>query len=312
MFKLKVPKMMKETHIIPCLVALLQGGITAEEAAVLVEKGVVRTGKLFQKTADEGTVVRPGATITVQTEEILEDYLVDAPQHPVFEDESFFVWNKPTGLLQAATRSKSKAPTLYDSIVDYMQQLGEYDIDSLRVPYLCHRLDKEIGGLCIVAKNQWMFENMLSALREQRVKRFFYVVVAGEPAVKDQLTGFIGKSVTGEVQILSRPIKGARSCAMRYRCMKRDAEAGVALLEVEMITDRPGQIYAQLATSGLPVLGDEKYGNKKANKKYGVENPAIWASRIVFQTGRANPLEYINGLEISTDEIYLPPTEVTP
>ena len=46
----------------------------------------------------------------------------------------------------------------------------------------------------------------------------------------------------------------------------RRGETEVSVLEIRIETGRFHQIRAQLSHAGLPILGDQKYGNEKANE----------------------------------------------
>jgi 23S rRNA pseudouridine955/2504/2580 synthase len=55
--------------------------------------------------------------------------------------------------------------------------------------------------------------------------------------------------------------------------------AGTSLLQIRLLTGRTHQIRAQLAAFGYPVLGDSKYGDRRAERMY------LHAARIVLPDG---------------------------
>lgn len=61
-----------------------------------------------------------------------------------------------------------------------------------------------------------------------------------------------------------------------------------------------------MAWAGFPILGDDKYGNRRMNKRYGVKFQALWSYRILFETGNNNSLAYLNGRSFATDRIGFP------
>ena len=63
-----------------------------------------------------------------------------------------------------------------------------------------------------------------------------------------------------------------------YRVLaKKD---GLTRLEVNLITGRTHQIRAHLSHVGLPILGDDKYGNRTLNKRFKVFQPLLWCTSI--------------------------------
>ena len=83
-------------------------------------------------------------------------------------------------------------------------------------------------------------------------------------------------------------------------------ELGLSLLEVQLVTGKMHQIRAHLASVGIPVLGDNIYGDAAANKKFGMPCQAMWAHKLIFDTGTGNALEYLNGKEFIAPTIDLP------
>ncbi|MGI6665558.1 MAG: pseudouridine synthase [Christensenellaceae bacterium] len=303
MIKLIVPKLEEQEKIIAVMLRLLQDGMRAREAATLLEEGQVSLGRFFKKKAEKEMDLFGGEQITIGGLKREEDYLARSMKAPVYEDESFAIWNKPAGL-RTISNARDGLATVYSIATEYMQKMHEYDADTLRVPYICYRLEKEIGGLVIVAKSQWPFENMLLALKERRVKRFAKVIVTGEPQEEAALQGYLLLQKKTPARIVKEPMRGARPCALRYKTLER--KEALALLEVELLTAYPGQMVLQLAAAGLPVLGDTANGSKKNNRAYHVYKEAVWADRILFETGRSNSLEYLNGKSVQAETVYLP------
>ena len=83
----------------------------------------------------------------------------------------------------------------------------------------------------------------------------------------------------GRVRILDREAPGARPVVTGYETL----ESGpVSRLRVHLVTGRTHQIRAHLAHEGMPILGDDKYGNRDANRRWKVRQPLLWCVKISF------------------------------
>ena len=270
------------------------------EAEQLFGEGKVRSLPLGRRL-EALTPVKRGTRVVVFTERTLDSFHKVA--EVVYEDEEFVVFNKPRGM--SCIERAEEGANLYHYAVQHMQYQGEYDLRTLRVPYVCNVLPREMGGLVIVAKEQFLFEHMLAALRERRIKRAYRVIVTGEPEQQALLHGFMERGTAFSKAVLQEQMnRNARPAALRYRLLERRGE--LSLLEVEPMSCYKQQIPLQLAEAGLPILGDRQYGSSAVNRKYGIDAPAIWAYRIVFETGRNNYMEYLNGRQIQGTTTRMP------
>ena len=106
-----------------------------------------------------------------------------------------------------------------------------------------------------------------------------------EPAEKTLRAWLLKDAQAAHVRVLDAPQKGALPIETRYRVLSE--EGGLSRLEVDIPTGRTHQIRAQLAHIGHPILGDDKYGDRALNRKYGVRAQRLWAVRLTLWDGRA-------------------------
>ena len=310
MKKLKVPGDMEGITAIDFLREYLYNN---EKTQLLFDEGKVRGKNLFRKLHPEDVLHRDDVVrISGVTE---QDFNVNVAEI-VYEDEEFIVFNKPQNM-ESITRTENGV-NLHLFAVEHMKRLGEYDLDTLRVPYVCNVLPREFGGLCIVAKDQYLFEELIQAFKERRIKRVFKVIVTGDPKEEDMLYGYIQyRNIGNKASMNENMNRKARPAALRYRLMETKGE--LSLLEVEPLSFLKDQIPSQLAGAGLPILGDETFGNREMNRKYSVTVPSIWGSKLVFETGTNNYLDYLNGREtevvprhMSGIGYFIPKEEISP
>jgi 23S rRNA-/tRNA-specific pseudouridylate synthase len=75
-----------------------------------------------------------------------------------------------------------------------------------------------------------------------------------------------------------------RRSALKYRVV--EARDETTLIEIDLGTGRTHQIRVQMALIGCPVLGDDKYGDRAANKRLHAATPALWCVRLRLPDGR--------------------------
>ena len=280
--------------------AFLKSRLPAREAERLLSEGKVRMLPFF-RAVDRFAPLARGSRVALLTDRAAEAFF--RPLEIAYEDEEFLVVNKPQGML--CIEEGAQGRNLYRMAAEHMKNEGEYDVRSLHVPYVCNVLPREMGGLVIVAKEQFLFEQMLAALKERRIKRVYRAIVTGETQDEALLYGFLepGRGLA-RAALQEQSNRNTRPAALRYRTVETRGE--LSLIEIEPMSFLKQQIPLQLAAAGLPILGDGQYGSRAANRRFGIDRPAVWASRIVFETGRSNPMEYLNGKEICASTAQMP------
>ena len=83
------------------------------------------------------------------------------------------------------------------------------------------------------------------------------------------------------------------------RNMKPSRRAQPSRLRVILHTGRTHQIRAHLSFLGHPIIGDDLYGDRVANREYGKGRLMLCATRLLIDTQGAMP--EIDGLDIRID-----------
>jgi 23S rRNA pseudouridine955/2504/2580 synthase len=202
-----------------------------------------------------------------------------------FENDLCLVLNKPAGLaVQGGEGIKNSLDRLLEQ---------EYD----RPLNLVHRLDKDTSGLILVAKNREaasLFAGIFAARKGNGLVKRYLACCMGNPEAE-----------TGSIRSDLESRGKSRASETFFRLCGRGLCAGIScsLLELELGTGRMHQIRRHLAMEGIPVLGDDKYGDFRANrffrKEAGLRRLLLHASRLIIPPSAAG-----FGLDVSAP---LPP-----
>lgn len=206
----------------------------------------------------------------------------------VYEDGHILIADKKAGLLCEDKTGKVQ-DTLEEEVRAALAEKGE-------TARLCHRLDYNTSGLVILAKDEESLAVMNAAIRDREVKKRYLCVTVGHPRPdRGELHHYLFKDARkNRVYLSDEPVKGARTAVMKYRAIA--ARGGLSLVECDLVTGRTHQIRSQMASIGCPLLGDDKYGSKEENKRYGERRQLLRASRITFSFARADHvLGYLQG-----------------
>ena len=101
----------------------------------------------------------------------------------IYEDENFFVTDKPSGISVHKTGPNDPNLTLVDLILEKFPEIKNVGEDPLR-PGIVHRLDKETSGLMLVAKNQKSFEYLKDLFQKRLIRKTYLALIYGKPKNK--------------------------------------------------------------------------------------------------------------------------------
>lgn len=273
--------------------------------------------KANRKRAEGGQMLSEGDTVQLF---IAEDFFTGGERkgseselsrvHPnldiVYEDANILLLNKRPGVL-VHDDAEGQSDTLLLHAKAYLYQKGEYDpaAEQSFAPALCNRIDRNTGGVVILAKNAEALRVMNEKIRNGEVSKFYLAAVHGILRKKsDTLLAWLKKNpATNTVKIYTASDKprDAKRIATRYRVLAE--KNGDSLIEVELLTGRTHQIRAQFAEIGHPLLGDGKYGVNRDDRRRGYKFQALYAYRLRFDfADTTGALGYLCGKEYRLPE----------
>jgi tRNA pseudouridine32 synthase/23S rRNA pseudouridine746 synthase/23S rRNA pseudouridine1911/1915/1917 synthase len=216
------------------------------------------------------------------------------PFSVLFEDDDLIVIDKPAGLLTTHTKLAGRAAregqfTAENILNDYVRK-GQ--LKSRKRVWLVHRLDRDTSGVMMFAKSEAVAEKFRADWANLTEKTYLARVegiIAEESGVFESHLledpdgyrvrsikvnlGSISQSSNPPIrqsvnppirQSVNPPIRQPRYARTEWR--RLSVKSGTTLVEVKLKTGRKNQIRVHFSEAGHPVVGDVKYGGRRADR----------------------------------------------
>lgn len=134
---------------------------------------------------------------------------------------------------------------------------------------LCHRLDAATGGIVLAANDDRVWDQAFEAFKGHGVRKRYHAVALGDfDRQEGTLRAWLRKdAASATVHVLHREAPGAKPIETRFR-VGEPAGDGAWHVALEPVTGRTHQLRAHMADYGHPLLGDDKYGDREANRRH--------------------------------------------
>jgi len=175
----------------------------------------------------------------------------------IHKDDNIIAINKPQGLaVQGGSNIKV-------SVADYLPHLR---FENQQNPQLVHRIDKDTSGLLLIARNTKTSEKLTKFFKERnKIQKTYLAIVIGElPKKSGTISHPLIKKFSGGVEKVYKDSKLGKEAITNFKVLSYSQSYDVSLLEVKILTGRTHQIRVHLKDFGHPILGDGKYGGKRA------------------------------------------------
>ncbi len=193
----------------------------------------------------------------------------------LYEDAHVLVIDKPVGL------SVHPAPgnwtgTLVNAVLWHAG-------DSLRVvgamgrPGIVHRLDKDTSGVMVVCKSTFALSSLGRQFQDRTIDRQYRAFGVGQPKAPWTKAGRIDARLGRDprerkkIAVLPDSSQAGKTAATNYQIVSRfgiglQGNAGAAACEMVCVLEsgRTHQIRVHMAHIGVPLIGDQVYGDTKA------------------------------------------------
>jgi len=171
----------------------------------------------------------------------------------LFENDDIIAVDKPVKLASIPERNREK--------ISLLRILSE--TFNCRF-FVVHRLDKQVSGVILFAKNPETHRHLNLQLEQRKVHKTYVALlhgaVEGDAGVIEKPLRRFGSGRMGEDQ------ERGKSCRTEFSVAER--MPGYTLVRVNPLTGRKHQIRAHFFSIGHPVVGDTLYGDKPLQKTF--------------------------------------------
>ncbi len=209
----------------------------------------------------------------------------------IYEDENVLFLNKPAGIL--TQKAKEDDMSLNEWMIGYLLSNGSITKEALHSfhPSVCNRLDRNTSGLVLCGKSLAGSQELSRLIKDRSLQKFYQTICVGKLDKGADLEGYLVKNhKTNKVTVMNANGKKYNSTEdveyihTKYKPLSFTKD--YTLLEVELITGKTHQIRSHLASTGHPIIGDFKYGDRTTNQsfkeRFGLQYQLLHAYRIVF------------------------------
>lgn len=233
-----------------------------EQGNVIVNNEVCTNKKIKVKTGDRLQIsIPPSQPLELEPEPIELDIL--------YEDESLIIINKPAGLVVHPAPGHETG-TLVHGLLYHCSNLA--GIGGIKRPGIVHRLDKDTTGAIVVAKTDFVHQQLQAQIKQKTAQREYLGVVYGVPNNKQEL-GEKTDQGTINLPIGRHPIdrkkmavvtveKGGRDAVTHWQIVER--LGNYTLVKFRLETGRTHQIRVHSSYIGHPILGDPLYSSNRS------------------------------------------------
>lgn len=175
----------------------------------------------------------------------------------VYEDDALMVIDKPAGVAVHGGSGVS---------FGVIEQLRAARPDAAMLE-LAHRLDRETSGLLLIAKKRKALLGLHDMMREGAGRKHYQALVVGDwvndrQHIRKPLLKWLTASGERRVRVDAegKPAHTTVTLQKRY--------GRYSLVGAELRTGRTHQIRVHLASSGYPIVGDDKYGSDEIRDRF--------------------------------------------
>lgn len=229
------------------------------------------------KQVKAGYILKPNDVVEY---DVLEPEKISAeaeniPLNIIYEDDDLLVINKQVGLVVHPCNT-TKSHTLVNALMYHIKNLST--INGVLRPGIVHRLDKDTGGLMIVAKNDNAHKILSAQLKDKTLNREYKALIKGRIKQDFVVEGYLGRNPKNREQMALVGEQNGKYSKTIFTVDK--VFDHYTLLNCKLTTGRTHQIRAHLKSINHPIVGDVLYGGQ--DKTIKTNGQLLFAYKISF------------------------------
>ncbi len=235
--------------------------LTRSAAARLIENGDAILSSSEGKKTAKNYKLRAGDEIilSLPQPEPCEAEPENIPIDVIFEDRDIIVVNKQEGMVVHPAPGNPNG-TLVNALLYHCKD-GLSGVGGVLRPGIVHRIDKDTGGLLVVAKNDAAHLFLSEEIKYHNVKRVYHAIVKGN--LKEDsgtVNAPIGRHPIDrkKMAVIRSDEYKSREAITHWRVLERFGS--FTHVQCELETGRTHQIRVHMSSIGHPLMGDTVYG----------------------------------------------------
>ena len=261
--------------------------LTRSAAVRLIEAGAVALGRNTDREITKKYKIQRGDEIFVTLPEPEDGEVAaeDIPIDVIYEDKDIIVVNKPEGMVVHPAPGNYSG-TLVNALLWHCK--GDLSgIGGVVRPGIVHRIDKDTGGLLVVAKNDAAHLFLSEEIKYHRVERIYHAIVRGN--LRDDsgtIDAPIGRHPVDrkKMAVIRTGEYKSRDAITHWRVLERFGQ--FSHVECRLETGRTHQIRVHFSSLGHPLVGDVVYGGGgtpfEGRHKSLISGQCLFASKLML------------------------------
>lgn len=191
----------------------------------------------------------------------------------IFEDDSLFVIDKPSGWITNDADTTTTQPVLQTWVREHFDYPLKGNLEMR--DGIVHRLDKETSGILLVAKTKDAFESLQTQFKDRKIVKTYIALLHGHTDESGNVKATVGRLPYRRDRF--GVVDGGRESESDYKLIKfyPGNNGGHSLVEFYPKTGRTHQIRIHSRHIGHAIVADEFYAGRKTAR-----NDRKWCPRL--------------------------------